>query len=86
MVYLLAVFRARTETLAYSHILKSYGVQCTIINTPRQVSVSCGISVKMPLNYFDIAVAVRQRRNFSSFAGLYKITENPNNALIIEKL
>ncbi|MCK9575088.1 MAG: DUF3343 domain-containing protein [Clostridia bacterium] len=86
MVYLLAVFRARTETLAYSQILKSYGVQCNIINTPRQVSVSCGISVKMPLNYFDIALAVRQRRSFSSFAGFFKISENPNNNITVTPL
>ena len=86
MVYLLAVFRARTETLAYSQILRSYGVQCAIINTPRQVAVSCGISVKMALNSYDVALSVKQRRNFNSFAGFFKITENPNNNITVTPL
>lgn len=69
----LAVFRSRTETLNFASLLKSYGVFCSIVNTPRTINVACGISIK--LNNLDINTAkeILLRRNFNTFAGFYNV-------------
>ncbi len=69
----LAVFRSRTESLNFASLLKSYGVFCSIVNTPRTINVACGISIK--LNNLDINTAkeILLRRNFNTFAGFYNV-------------
>lgn len=67
----IAVFRARTDTLTFASLLKSYGVSVGIINTPRKLNVSCGISVTFDGAYLQIAENILKRRRFDSFAGIY---------------
>ncbi len=67
----IAVFRARTETLTFASLLKSYGVRVGIINTPRRLNVSCGISVTFESAYLSVAENILKRRKFDSFAGIY---------------
>lgn len=71
MEYLIATFRARTETINFANILRSYGVNVMIISTPRQINVSCGISVKFNPAYENRAKEILSRRKFDSFGGLY---------------
>ena len=73
MKFLVAVFRARTETLSFANILRSYGVPFQIINTPRNLNVSCGISVKFPSTKREIAQQILARRRFDTFAGIFEI-------------
>lgn len=75
MVYLLAIFRNKTETMAYYSILLSYKVRCNIVNTPKQAMIACGISVKLSLNDYDKAFEIFKRRRFSSFVGFYRVSE-----------
>lgn len=70
-MFYLAVFRARTQTIMFANILKSYGVPVSIVNTPRRLNVSCGISVKFPKLYKNIADGIIERRKFDSFAGFF---------------
>ena len=65
---ILAVFRSRTETLNFASLLRSYRVPCSVINTPRSINVSCGISVKFESLYLDTAKQIMSRRGFSTFA------------------
>lgn len=71
MEFGLAVFRARTETITFANLLKSYGVNVMIISTPRQINVSCGISVRFSQNQMDVAKSILARRKFNTFAGFY---------------
>ncbi|MBQ7884732.1 MAG: DUF3343 domain-containing protein [Clostridia bacterium] len=68
---MLAVFRSRTETLNFASILRSYGVFCTIVNTPRKINVSCGISVRFSSLNSPIARQILARRRFDTFAGFF---------------
>jgi len=70
---MLAVFRSRTETLSFATLLNSYGVYCSVINTPRQINVACGISVKFSKKDELIARSILSRRRFDTFAGFYNI-------------
>ncbi|MEG1752047.1 MAG: DUF3343 domain-containing protein [Clostridia bacterium] len=73
MDFLLAVFRSRTETISFANILSSYGVNSKIINTPRSINVSCGISVLLQPDAKQIVENILARRKFSTFGGLFKI-------------
>jgi len=67
----IVVFRARSETLKFSSLLSSYRVPNIVVTTPRQISVSCGISVKIGPKGIDIAKTILSRRQFYTFAGIY---------------
>lgn len=71
MQYVLAVFRARSETFTFANLLRSYGIQAQIVNTPRKLNVSCGISVKFPFEMQGKAREILSRRNFETFVGLF---------------
>lgn len=75
MQYTLAVFRARNETITFATLLRSYGIKAQIVNTPRKINVSCGISVKFSTKDYDIAKQLVSRRKFDTFVGFF----NTNN-------
>ncbi|NCB48705.1 MAG: DUF3343 domain-containing protein [Clostridia bacterium] len=70
-MFYLIVFRARSETMKFYSILSSYGVKSEIVNTPRQISVACGISLKISSQDVPIAKEILTRRQFNTFAGIY---------------
>ncbi|MBQ3495055.1 MAG: DUF3343 domain-containing protein [Clostridia bacterium] len=72
---ILIVFRARSETMNFAMLAKSYGINYQIVNTPRIINVSCGISVKINFAYIEKAKDILKRRSFSTFAGVYKIEQ-----------
>lgn len=69
----IAVFRSRTETLNFASLLKSYKINCTIINTPKVINVACGISVKFSKYDENVAKNIIARRGFSTFGGFFYI-------------
>lgn len=71
MNYIIVVFKARTETLSFASILREYNVPFQIINTPRSLNLSCGISVKMPAVKRDLAESIISHKGFQSFAGIF---------------
>ena len=75
MEFGLAVFRARTETVNFANLLKSYGVNVMIISTPRQINVSCGISVRFNPDQIEIAKNILARRKFNTFGGFYLVKQ-----------
>lgn len=74
--YQIAAFRSREQTIKYFEKLRSYRVDCSVINTPREASVGCGISVKYPSRYFHTAQIVLSRGSYSTFIGFFQVTES----------
>jgi len=83
MNYVLAVFRARTQTLAFAKILDSYRIRCSVVNTPRQVLVACGVSVRFNEKDFEKALTVMSRRRFDNFVGFYRVSESNNSFIVV---
>jgi hypothetical protein len=71
MGYHLAVFRSRSQAYSFKSILDSYKVQCSIVPTPRNISVSCGLSVKFAVNDLPAVKEVFKRRKFDTFVGFF---------------
>lgn len=84
-MYIVIVFRSRTDTLVFSQLLKSYGVRNSVVNTPRQVSVSCGVSVKIDANSLETAQNLLKRRQFNSYAGTFVIYQS-NDGFSVKKI
>lgn len=76
MEYVLAVFRARSQTITFSNLLRSYGAAVSVVPTPRKINVSCGISAKFSKKNLETARNVVSRRRFDSFAGFYLVRQN----------
>ena len=47
MTEILAVFRSRSQAIDCNARLKVYGVNASLINTPREANIGCGLSVKI---------------------------------------
>lgn len=75
-MHYLIVFRARSETMKFHCLLSSYHVKSEIVNTPRQISVACGISVKVLNDDVATAREILSRRKFSTFAGIFACQGN----------
>ena len=72
----LVVFRSRSETLKFVNLLASYGYKSSVVNTPRQISVSCGVSAKIDVNALDTTKYILARRQFYTYAGIFAIINN----------
>ena len=65
MEKIIAVFNNRNQALHFASILKRIGVRTKTINTPRDLSVACGISVVFERKF------IGQARNVLEKLGLY---------------
>lgn len=83
MEYALAVFRARNETITFANLLRSYGTRVMIVSTPRQINVSCGISVRFNNQDLETAKNLLARRRFDSFGGFYLIKQTGPNLKVL---
>lgn len=69
-MYLFA-FRSRTQSMKLYDLLRTGGVMCEIMNTPRQVSDSCGLSVSVPDSQIERALGIFRYYGLSSAIGIF---------------
>ena len=70
---ILAVFRARSQSLDYAERLQKYGVTATTMPTPKEAKIGCGLCVRFDARYFVRANAILKTGRYSSFKGFYKL-------------
>ncbi len=70
---ILAVFHARAHSLDYKERLQNYGIGATIVPTPQEVRIGCGLCVRFDARFFIRARAILKTGGYSSFKGFYKI-------------
>jgi hypothetical protein len=68
-----AVFKSRTQVMAFKEIMNSRGVSCKLISTPKEAHVGCGVSAEFSQNNLNLAKTVVGRGKFSSFVGFFLI-------------
>lgn len=69
---ILAVFRARAQSLDYAERLISYGVRAETVSAPKEAKIGCGLCVRFGENQFVRANAVLRTGRYSSFKGFYR--------------
>lgn len=75
MDYLFVSFRSREHSVKFSKFLNSHGIQNTIINTPKEAGVGCGLSVRVPTKAFATIKKAVRVLGYNSFAGYFMVTE-----------
>ena len=70
---LLAVFRSRAQSLDYGQRLQKYGIPASVIPTPKEAKIGCGLCVRFDANYFIKAQAVLKIGGYSTFRGFYRL-------------
>ncbi len=73
---IIVVFENRTQSLVFSRDLKKIGVPCSLINTPREIVISCGVSVQLDEKYIAKALALLKTRKYLTFKGIYRVNTN----------
>lgn len=85
MSEILAVFRSRSQAIDCNQTLKNSGVPCTLINTPKEAGVGCGLSVKAPLAAQNRLKRIIAAGRYSSFYCFLKI-ENKYGRIFISPM
>ena len=80
----LATFYNRTQALQFSNQLSGMGVRVKVINTPREISTSCGLSIMFDLKALAKARVVINSNKFVAFKGFY-IKKNNGHMYYYEK-
>lgn len=70
---IITVFNNRNHSMQFASYLKRAGVPCKTVNTPRELSVACGISVVFTADYLSYAKIVLNKFEFSSFNRFFAI-------------
>lgn len=84
-MFVLAVFNNRTQALQFSNHLRGKGVNVKVINTPREITTSCGLSIMFDFNNLNKARIVINSNKLTSFRGFYLKREN-NRMYSYEKI
>ena len=69
----LAVFRARAQSLDYAERLQRYGVAATTMPTPKEAKIGCGLCVQFDGRYYSRANVILKTAKYASFKGFYKM-------------
>ena len=73
MTELIAVFRSRAQAVDCNARLRSLGVPSSVISTPKEAQIGCGLSVKIPANFEKRCKMIISRGGYSGFYGYFKV-------------
>ena len=76
MENIIAVFNNRNQAMQFASYLKRMGVGCKTTSTPRELSVSCGLSVVFAYSNLVQANYVLKNSRFTAFGGFFRIVNN----------
>ncbi len=77
-MYALAVFLNRNETLKFNTALKRFGVNSTVVSTPKGLGSSCSVSVKFYFKEIQKANYVLNLGGYKTFNYFIKIVSRKN--------
>ena len=69
----IASFRSRQQVLKFEGALRREGVRTSIITTPRDVSMGCGLSIRFELDDYPLVREVYTHLRPSNLIGFYRI-------------
>lgn len=75
MEYIIASFRSRSQVYSFADTMKKSGLYYEIVTTPKEVSLGCGLAVKMNKNNISDARSIINNYYYENFSGFYVVTE-----------
>ena len=75
MKYLIVAYKSRNNLYAFVKNLRLFGIVASIVNTPHNISSSCGLSARIDFRYLNSILAIVKANN-DSLIGIYVCTRN----------
>ena len=72
MIYFFAAFGSRTQGMRFFDTLKKCGLTTAIVNTPREASIGCGLSVRFCECDLDAVRLALLRGHYTAFHGFFE--------------
>lgn len=66
-----AAFRSRQQTTAFEAELRRHGIRCSIINTPPEIGMGCGLSVKFGPEDMKAVTGISNKARHTALIGIY---------------
>ena len=70
-MYYIFSFRSRNQSICFFECAAKAGVSAKLINTPRVISIGCGLSVKVAAAHIDAAYKILNTKRYTTFLGLF---------------
>jgi len=80
--YGIAAFRSRQQVLRFEDALRRAGLNVSVVTTPREVALGCGLSVRFDLKEADRARLVYRRVNPGNLIGFYRVDYDAGRARV----
>ena len=84
--YAIAAYRSRTQVLQLEAALKRECVGCQVINTPREVALGCGLSVRFDLADERAVAEVYRAVKPGNLIGFYRAEREADGRLTVRPL
>ena len=81
-VFGIASFRSRQQVLKF----EGAGVRVSVITTPRDVSVGCGLSIRFELNDARHVMEVHEQLHPSNLIGFYRVERENSQRTVTRPL
>lgn len=72
----LVAFRSRQQAMLLQQMLTKRGVSTQIVNSPHEIALGCGISVKFNPNDVETVKQICADRNINTIIGVYLVGNN----------
>lgn len=79
--FALAAFRSRQQVFRFDSALRRHGIQASIISTPREIQVGCGLSLQFDLKDAPKAMEIFRRNNPGNLIGFYRFTPSARSRI-----
>lgn len=74
MTEILAVFRSRSQAIDCLQRLKTLKIAASLVNTPREANIGCGLSVRFAQTAAMRVKSVIAHANYSAFYGYMTVS------------
>ena len=85
-MYYIFSFRSRSQSISFFDKITKKGYNVKLINTPRVVSVGCGLSVKINANCIDEIILLFDKDSFDTFLGLFYFNGSEISRITVQYL
>ena len=72
-MWVLAVFRSRSQSLDFAEKLTSYGIYAQTVAAPKEAKIGCGLCVRFQPRDYMRAKAILRLGKYTTFKGFYKM-------------
>lgn len=72
-IFAIAAFRSRQQVFRFESVLKRAGIRASVITTPRDVAVGCGLSVRFETEDQEAVRELYRRTRPTNLIGFYQV-------------